>query len=63
MQAAEAFDLSSRAIANAKNDDSDSKEFSMLSLPKVGRDRMYLQRPLLKLYFETIEPISGKSAF
>lgn len=63
MQAANAFGLSTRAIANAKNDDSGKKEFAQLSLPKVERDKMQLLRPLLDEYFATIEPVSGVHIF
>jgi hypothetical protein len=62
-QAAEAFDLSTRAIANAKNDESDWKEFSQLSLPKVERNRMKSQRPLLDEYFASVQPVSGLFSF
>lgn len=59
MQAAGAFELSAKAVSNAKDDDSPNKNFSNLSLPKVERDKMYLLRPLLGEYFSTIEPVSG----
>ena len=59
VQAADAFELSPKAIANAKDDESESKEFSRLSLPPIERDRMHLQRPFLDTYFASIEPVSG----
>lgn len=59
VQAADAFGLSTRAVANAKNDDSGCKEFGQLALPKIERDKMQLLRPLLEKYFATIEPVSG----
>jgi hypothetical protein len=58
-QAAEAFGLSTRAIANAKNDESEEKNFTDLSLPKISRDKLEQQRPVLDSYFKQVQPVSG----
>jgi hypothetical protein len=62
-QAADAFNLSTKAVSKAKDDESESKDFSLLSLPKIQRDRMHLQRPLLTEFFKSIEPVSGLLTF
>lgn len=59
VEAGGAFQLSARAVANAKSDDLEKKDFSQLSLPKFEREKMTSLRPLLKSYFATIEPVSG----
>lgn len=59
MQAAEAFSLTPRAIANAKSDESPNKNFSELSLPSTPRDKLTAQRGLLDSYFAQIQPVSG----
>lgn len=59
MQAAQAFGVTPRAVANARNDESPQKEFTDLSLPAQSRDKLVDQRRLLNLYFKQIEPVSG----
>lgn len=59
-QAAEAFGVTARAIANAKNDEGE-KDFTDLSLPKISRDKLEQQRPILNGYFKQVPPVSGMS--
>jgi hypothetical protein len=60
-QAAEAFGVTPRAIANARNDESGEKEFTDLALPKIARDKLEQQRPVLVSYFKQVPPVSGTS--
>jgi hypothetical protein len=59
VDAAQAFGVTPRAIANARNDESPQREFIDLSLPPKNRDKLVNQRLLLNKYFNQIEPVSG----
>jgi hypothetical protein len=59
VEAGGAFELSPKAVANAKADTSEKKEFALLSTPKTPRDKMKDLRKYLDVYFKSIEPVSG----
>jgi hypothetical protein len=58
-QTANAFNISTKAVSNAKNNSSQNSNFSSLMVPKVSRDKLVEKRPLLNNFFASVPPMSG----
>lgn len=61
VQAAQVFDLTTKRIAQAKDDESENKEFSKLMLPITRRNKLEHHMPYLSSYFKSVPPYSGIS--
>lgn len=59
VEAGDAFNLTPKAISNAKADTDERKDFSLLSLPTTPRDKMKDFRKYLDEYFASVGPVSG----